>query len=110
MPQVFDRSGNAPAFAPEHMFTLWTARDFDQLTLSASARYTGSQFIAQDNDYEIDGAFTADLSAAYRLQKTTLQLNLKNVTNSEYETRGFGTASVIPATPFTFSIGLGWSL
>jgi catecholate siderophore receptor len=110
VPQVFDRSGNEPAFAPEHLLSLWTARDIADFTLSGSARYVGSQFIAADNAYSIDGTLLIDLGLAYRLRKTTLHLNLKNITNAEYETRGFGNTSIIPASPFTFTVGLGWSL
>ena len=110
VPQVFDRSGKTPAFAPKQMLTLWTAGDVADFTLSGSARYTGSQFIAEDNVYEIDGVFIADLGLAYRLRQGTLRLNLKNLTNAEYETRGFGAVSVIPASPFSLSLGLSWSL
>ena len=110
-PQIFDRSGNAPAFAPEHLATLWAARDLgENLTLAAGIRYVGSQFVAEDNVYEIDGALTLDCGLTYRQGPALLRLNLKNVTSSEYETRGFGAASVIPATPFSFKATLGYSL
>ena len=109
--EVVDRSGNAPAFAPEHLATLWAARDFGpHLTLAAGARYVGSQFAAEDNVYEIDSALTLDCGLTYRQGPALLRLNLKNVTGSEYETRGFGAASVIPAAPFSFKATLGYSL
>ena len=111
VPGFFDRSGNAPAFAPEHLLTLWAARDFGaHLTLAGGARYVGSQYAAEDNVYQIDGALTFDLGLTYRQGPGLLRINLKNVTNREYETRGFGAASVIPATPFTFKATLGYSL
>ena len=107
----FDRTGNTPAFAPEHLATLWAARDFgDDLTLAGGARYVGSQFAAEDNIYQIDGALTFDLGLTYRQGPALLRLNLKNLTGSEYETRGFGAASVIPAAPFSFKATLGYSL
>lgn len=109
-PQVFDRSGNAPAFAPQHLLSLWTARDFAALTLSGGVRYTGSQFIAEDNAYEIDGVVLLDLGVAYRLGESALRLNVKNLTDAEYETRGFGTASVIPAPPLSFVLSVHYSL
>ena len=109
--EVVDRSGNAPAFAPEHLATLWAARDFGpHLTLAAGARYVGSQFAAEDNIYQIDGAMTFDLGLTYRQGPGLLRLNLKNLTNREYETRGFGAYSVIPAAPFSFKATLGYSL
>ncbi len=110
VPQVFDRSGNEPAFAPQHLLNLWTARDVAAFTVSAGVRYVGSQFIAEDNAYEIDGVALVDLGIAYRLGKNTLRLNIKNLTGAKYETRGFGTASVIPATPLSFTLGVHCSL
>ena len=107
----FDRSGNSSAFAPEHLLTLWAARDLGtHLTLAGGARYVGSQFAAEDNIYTIDGTLTFDLGLTYRHGLGLLRINLKNITSSEYETRGFGAASVIPAPPFTFKATLGYSL
>ena len=111
VPQVFDRTGNAPAFAPEHLLTLWAARDLGaNLTLAAGLRYVGSQFVAEDNVYAIDGALTLDCGLTYRRGPGLLRINLKNATGSEYETRGFGATSVIPAAPFSFKATLGYSL
>ena len=111
MPQLFNRKGNTPAFAPEHLLTLWAARDFgENLTLSGGARYVGSQFAAEDNIYQIESALTFDLGLTYRQGPALLRLNLKNLTANEYETRGFGAVSVIPAAPLTFKATLGYSL
>ena len=111
VPLLFDRSGNAPAFAPAHLASLWAARDFGAtLTLAAGTRYVGNQFAAEDNVYRIDGALTLDLGLTYRRESALLRVNIKNVTSAEYETRGFGAASVIPAAPLTFKATLGYSL
>ena len=111
VPQLFDRTGNAPAFAPEHLATLWAARDWgENLTLAAGIRYVGSQFAAEDNVYQIDGALTLDCGLTYRQGPGLLRINLKNLTDREYETRGFGGTSVIPAAPFSFKATLGYSL
>ena len=111
VPMLFDRSGNTPAFAPEHLASLWAARDFGAaLTLAAGARYVGSQFADEDNVYQIDGALTLDCGLTYRREPALLRINIENVTSAEYETRGFGAASVIPATPLTFRATLGYSL
>lgn len=108
--QTFDRTGNVPAFAPEHLLTLWAARDMGNFTVAAGLRYVGRQFVAEDNVYEIDGALTLDCGLTYRQGPGLLRLNLKNVTGREYETRGFGSTSVIPAAPFSFKATLGYSL
>ena len=110
VPQVFDRTGNAPAFAPEHLLTLWAARDVGNFTVAAGLRYVGRQFVAEDNVYAIDGALTLDCGLTYRQGPGRLRLNLKNVTGRAYETRGFGSTSVIPAAPFSFKATLGYSL
>ena len=111
VPQVFDRTGNVPAFAPKHLLTLWAARDLgENLTLAAGIRYVGSQFVAEDNVYQIDGVLTLDCGLTYRRGPGLLRINLKNATGSEYETRGFGSTSVIPAAPFSFKATFGYSL
>ncbi len=59
-----------------------------------------SQFIAEDNAFEIDDYFTLDAAVFYDLGSWRLQLNLRNLTDEEYFTRGFGGSSVIPAPGF----------
>ena len=59
-----------------------------------------AQFIGEDNAFEIDPYLVVDAMASYRLGRTTLAVNAKNLTDREYETRGFGRSSVIPADPF----------
>ena len=97
-----DRSGNTPAFAPKHILNLWTNTEFKNgLGIGAGARYISSQFIDEDNAFKIDEAFTLDGMIYYSLGNWRWSINLKNITDTEYETRGFGAASVIPAPPFT---------
>ena len=52
-----------------------------------------------------------DAMAAYRRGRFKGSLHFKNITDTEYETRGFGASSVIPANPFAvyarIEIGLG---
>ena len=38
--------------------------------------------------------------ASYKLKRTTVRVNFKNLAGTEYETRGFGRFAVIPADPF----------
>jgi iron complex outermembrane receptor protein len=100
---VLDHSGNTPAFAPRHLFNAWTVRRFGRFSLGAGARYVGRQFIAEDNAYAIDDYVTFDAMAGYRHGRFALSVNARNLTDVEYETRGFGNASVIPAEPFTLA-------
>ena len=99
--QPTDRSGNAPAFSPRHILNVWTALGFDNgLEFGLGARYVTRQFIAADNEYQIGSVLTWDASASHTYRRVTLRINAKNLTNRKYETRGFGTASILPAAPF----------
>jgi len=96
-----DRSGNAPAFAPKHILNFWTNKEFKNgLGIGGGARYISSQFIDEDNAFEIDDYVTIDGMMYYTIGNWRWSVNLKNLTDTEYETRGFGSASVIPGSPF----------
>lgn len=98
-----DRSGNVPAFAPKHILNIWTNKTFDtRLGLGLGGRYLSEQFIDEDNAYKIDAIFTLDAMLYYQIGNWRWSLNAKNLTNTEYETRGFSlfySASVLPGSP-----------
>jgi iron complex outermembrane receptor protein len=95
-----DRSGNEPAFAPEDIANLWVIKRLPiGLELAAGARYVGRQFIAEDNAFALDAYVLLDAAVSYRLRNATLRVNLKNLTDRDYFTRGFGSTSVIPGDP-----------
>lgn len=96
-----DHSGNVSAFAPEHVANLWVSGKLGKsLTLAGGGRYLSSQFIDEDNVFEIEDSFTLDASAGYDLGAWRLNLQLRNLTDEETFTRGFGNTSVIPAPGF----------
>jgi TonB-dependent siderophore receptor len=108
-----DRSGNDPAFAPEHIVNLWASQRFGNgLGLAGGARYLSEQFVAEDNVFALDSALTFDAALFWDRGAQRFSLNLKNLTGEEYETRGFGATSVIPAPGFSVSGGytyrMGW--
>lgn len=104
---VFDRSGNRPAFTPEHMLNLWISRKFaGRWTLGGGARFTDEQFIDEDNAFAIDSSVVVDAMAAVDLGQTRLRLNVKNLLDEDYEVRGFGSSAVIPAQPFAAFLSL----
>ncbi len=108
---TLDRSGNEPAFAPNHIMNLWLSKDITpRFGIGGGARYVSSQFIAEDNVFELDGVLTFDATAFYKLGDFKLRLNLKNVTDREYFLRGFGSSSVIPAPPFTAYFGFDYQI
>jgi iron complex outermembrane receptor protein len=98
-----DRSGNVPAFAPKHILNVWTNKTFDnRLGLGVGGRYLSEQFIDEDNAYKIDDIFTLDAMLYYQIGNWRWSLNAKNLTDTEYETRGFSlfySASVLPGNP-----------
>jgi outer membrane receptor protein involved in Fe transport len=108
---VLDWSGNVPAFAPRHIVNLWTVKRAGGLSVGGGARYVGRQFIAEDNGFAIDSHFVLDAMASYKVKRTTLSVNFKNLADTEYLTRGFGRSAVIPADPFavygTIAVALG---
>jgi len=108
---TLDRSGAKPAFAPEHVMNLWLSKDITpRFGIGGGARYVSSQFIAEDNVFELDGVVTFDATAFYKLGDFKLRLNLKNLTDREYFMRGFGSSSVIPAPPFTAYFGFDYQI
>jgi len=101
-----DRSGNTPAFVPEHLLSAWVSQGFaGGFGVGGGVRWFTDQFIAEDNQTEIDGALVLDATVSYDFRHCRLALHLKNLTDEEYEVRGFGSTSVIPADPFTAWVG-----
>lgn len=108
---TFDRSGNKPAFAPDHVMNLWLSKDItSRFGIGGGARYVSSQFIAEDNAFAIDSVVTFDATAFYELGDFRLRVNLKNITDREYFMRGFGSSSVVPAPPFTAYVGFDYEM
>ena len=109
--QIFDRSGHTAPFAPEHMLNLWTTRNLGRhAEVSLGARYAGTQFIAADNDFEMRDGLIFDLALRLNLRHAGARMYLKNLTDRDFETRGFGNTSVIPAPPATLGFELEWAL
>lgn len=104
-----DRTGNRPTFAPRHIFNAWVSRSIARtLVVGGGARYVSNQFIAEDNGFVIDGVLTFDAMASYAFRDLVLELNIKNLTNREYDRRGFGDNSITPADPITVYFGVGY--
>jgi TonB-dependent siderophore receptor len=100
-PLFFDRSGNTPAFVPRHLVNVWLSKELPGgLGLAAGLRGVSDQFAGEDNRYRIDGYVTLDAAISYKVGRTRFAVNFKNITGTEYETRGFGGASAIPGRPF----------
>lgn len=104
---TFDRSGNRSAFAPEHLANLWVSKRInDRFTLGLGGRWVADQFISEDNSAQIDSYGLLSASASYTVNDWRLTLHLDNLTDQEYETRGFGSTAVIPGAPFAAKVGV----
>lgn len=109
--QIDDLSGNTPLFAPKHIVNFWTTREFNNgLGVGGGFRYVSSQFIAANNQFKIDSYLTFDAMVSYSFRNFRWSLNFKNLTDRNYETRGFGSSSVTPANPFAVYGGVDFSL
>jgi iron complex outermembrane receptor protein len=110
--EVFDRSGNTPPLAPAQIVNLWLSRKLPHgIGLGVGGRYVSSQFIAADNAYAIPAVFTADAMLTVPVGPFEGRLQLRNLTDAKYYTRGLGTTSVIPAAPIAIFAGfaLRWN-
>ena len=108
---VTDRSGNDAPFAPDHILNIWSGLDLGGgLGAGATLRYVSGQKISPDNAFQLDGVLTLDASLSYRLERARVRLHLQNLTDADYETRGFGSTSVIPADPIGASATVEWEL
>ena len=97
---TFDRSGNTAPFAPRHLFNTWAARRISSFEVGLGLRVVGQQFIGEDNASVLDSYGLLDAMVAYRFGRARFVVNLHNLTDKEYFTRGFGNTSVIPGAPF----------
>ncbi|MEE8137766.1 MAG: TonB-dependent receptor [Thermoanaerobaculia bacterium] len=105
----FDRSGNRPAFSPEHLANAWLSKRLNRhWTVAGGLRYVDEQFIAEDNVTELDDYLLLDAAATLRFGNWRWRLHLENLTDEEYDTRGFGALSVIPGRPITATLGVDY--
>jgi iron complex outermembrane receptor protein len=109
-PVTVDRSGNRSAFSPKNLLNLRLSLPLGRLDLAAGLRFVDEQFIAEDNLVELDSYRLLDAALSYGLQDWRLTLHLHNLTDEDYETRGFGSSAVIPGEPFSVSLAVEYRL
>ncbi len=98
---VLDRTGNVPAFAPRHIASFWGTTPLGHgFSLGAGLRYVSEQFVAPDNRNVIDGYALCEAAVFYTRGLARVGVHLRNLTGTEYATRGFGSDSAIPGRPF----------
>jgi outer membrane receptor protein involved in Fe transport len=98
---VVDHSGNVPAFAPRHIGSLWATAPLGHgLSLAAGLRCVSDQYVSADNRNQIDTYAVADAAIFYTRNRARVGVHFRNLTSTEYATRGFGSESAIPGRPF----------
>ena len=95
-----NRRGNTPVFAPRQTFNLWTGYDWSNgLGLNVGARFLGRTFAANGNTFEVDGYGVLNLAARYRRGRLEYQLNINNLTDTEYFVPHQDYLQVYPGNP-----------
>ena len=98
---VLDRTGNVPAFAPRHIASFWGTTPLGKgFSLGAGLRYVSEQYVAPDNRNLIDGYALCEAAVFYARGAARIGVHLRNLTGTQYATRGFGSDSAIPGRPF----------
>jgi len=98
---VLDRTGNVPAFAPRQMASVWvTTRLGGGFSVAAGVRCLSEQFVAPDNRNKIGAYGVVDAAIFYSRERARLGLHFRNLTGTDYATRGYGSDSAIPGRPF----------
>ena len=98
---LMDRAGNTAPFVPRHLASLWVSKELASgFGLAAGVRAVGEQFVGEDNRFRIASYATLDAAVSYTHPRGRLSLHARNLTGTEYATRGFGGISAIPARPF----------
>jgi iron complex outermembrane receptor protein len=104
---IEDFSGNRPAFVPAQIMNFWTVKEFlNGIGIGLGINYISNQFVHVDNDFEIGGHYTLNASIFYNFVRGGWHINLKNLTNAHYFSRGFGPYSIIPAELFSIQVGV----
>ena len=98
---VLDRPGNVPAFAPRHIASFWGTTPLGKgFSLGAGLRYISEQFVSADNRNVVDSYALCEGAVFYSQGLVRVGVHLRNLTSTEYATRGFGSDSAIPGRPF----------
>lgn len=108
---IFDRSGNASAFSPEHLANLWLSKRLGNgLSVAGGARFVDDQFISEDNSVSISSYLLLSAAVSYGRNDWRLGLRVRNLTDEDYETRGFGASAVIPGEPLSATLSFEYRL
>jgi iron complex outermembrane receptor protein len=109
--EIFE--GNQINNAPEHAFSLWTTYEIQSGNLQGLGFGLGLYYIGErqgdlDNTFELPSYFRTDAALYYRRNDFRVALNVNNLFDVEYFESAFDSLSVIPSSPLTVELTLGW--
>ncbi len=90
------RAGKLPTDTPERVANIFaTWRPTNELRLNGSLRRVGARTTNNANTVIMPAYNTADLSAAYKLPLGEVALKLRNISDTVYATRSYGTGDQV---------------
>ncbi|RMO66617.1 TonB-dependent siderophore receptor [Pseudomonas amygdali pv. eriobotryae] len=111
------RSGTRLMNIPEQTFSLLNVYEFQEGTLRGLGLGGGGRYVDQragrtaNVAFSMDSYTVFDLLAYYKVnQHVKLNLDLKNVFDTEYEEGAFGNVYAYPGAPRTVQVGIAYTL
>ncbi len=96
---LLNYSGRRAPFTPENMAALSLARSMGRFGVYVAGRYQDRQYIYPDNYHAIAAALVFDARLSMAIERWRLHLVAANISDKEYNLRGFQYGSVTPAPP-----------
>jgi iron complex outermembrane receptor protein len=94
-------TGNTPRRVPEHTVTFSTSYAWaNGFSVSAGIQAVSDQFINDTNTIKFNGYDIVNLGASYTKGRVQYQLNLTNLTDTEYWASSLGNRQLYPGQPF----------
>ena len=99
---------------PRNSYNLWTRYEFQRgrargLGFGIGGQYYSAQSGDQLETFHIPGYGLADASVSYRRGRLRLQLNLNNLLNKRYFAGSYSDVYVLPGSPRTARVTVGWT-
>ena len=98
---VLDHSGNVPAFAPRHIGSLWATAPLATACRSRPAcAASPTSTCPPTTATRSTPTRSPTPRSSTRASRARVGVHFRNLTSTEYATRGFGSESAIPGRPF----------
>lgn len=106
--QIDDYSGHQPSWAPRNVFNSWVEKSFwhNSIGTAIGLRCVSSSYIDVANTVRTDPYATLDAMVSYQREHWKAFVNLKNLTNTLYYSRGATETAVVPQAGFNLAGGI----